>query len=113
MHWHSASGYRQVPYRDPRLGASRGAPGPGGPRGRPGGNFRPRGAPGPGGPGGPPGGQNRAPAGPLEWAQFGPFSYIICITQGGVQGGTPWVHDLAPGAPRAPGGKKVHIFLGI
>ena len=26
MHWHSASGYRQVPYRDPRLGASRGAP---------------------------------------------------------------------------------------
>ena len=110
MHWHSASGYRQVPYRDPRLGASRGAPGPGGPRGRPGGNFRPRGAPGPGGPGGPPGGQNRAPAGPLEWALFGPFSYIICITQGGSRGVPPGCTIWPRGPPGPRGAKKCTFF---
>ena len=113
MHWHSASGYRQVPYRDPHLGASRGAPGPGGPRGRPGGNFRPPARGAPGGPGGLPGGPGRAPAGPPKRGPYGALYINILILKGGVQGGTPWVHDLAPGAPRAPGGKKVHIFLGI
>ena len=112
MHWHSASGYRQVPYRDPRLGASRGAPGPGGPRGRPGGNFRPPARGPPGAPRGPPG----APQGP-PWegpkkGPFGPFSHIKCSTNGGSRGGTPWVYIFGPGGPPGPGGQKSAHFFG-
>ena len=77
-------------------------------RGRPG---RPRGAP----------GAPRAPPGapPREaqiWAHSGPIYTIFVLLRGG-KPPSPWgpsgVHFWAPRGGSPPGGKKVHIFLGI
>ena len=70
------------------------------------------GVPGEGGPGGPPGGPGRAPAGPPKRGPYGALYINILILKGGVQGGTPWVHDLAPGGPPGPGGQKSAHFFG-
>ena len=102
--WDPVWGPPGTPGRDPPRGAARG---PGGARGRPGAGGA-RGAP--GGAPGPPGG---GPPGPPKMGPFGALYIVFFILQtplfGGPRRGALW----APGGPGPPGGKKVHIFLGI
>ena len=96
----------------PRLGPPSGAPPGPGPRARE--NF-PGARAGAGGP--PRGGARRGPPGPPSgapfWARFGGRYIYICLLQGGPQRGVPGGCTLGPPGGTPPGGKKVHIFLGI
>ena len=102
------------PSWDPR------GPGPRGPAGAGAGNFRARAGPGPGRPGRPPGTPPGTlpgpPSGAPIWAPLGTI-YIYIYSIRPPSGRPIWGALCAPpggprGAPR-PGGKKVHIFLGI
>ena len=96
------------PLRDPPAGGLPGAaPAPrGAPGGRPGraGAGAPRGAPGT---------PRRGLPGTPKMGPFWGLYYYILILEPPFWGAQPGVHFWAPGGPGPPGGKKVHIFLGI
>ena len=105
---------------EPRPGTPPGPP-PGPPgRGRPGGRPRPPRAPGgrpgragAGAPRGAPGTPRRGLPGTPKMGPFWGLYYYILILEPPFWGAQPGVHFWAPGGPGPPGGKKVHIFLGI
>ena len=111
MHWHSASGYRQVHGWDPSGTPGQGPPARGAARGARGEISGPGGPPARGAPGGPRGAKIGPPPDPWNGPFLGPFPILFVLLRGG-PGGYPLGARFGPGGPPGPGGQKSAHFFG-